>query len=112
MIRFQAIAPTRPAKITVFESIAPASTTSLATVAATSSEMKAPAKLSTEAYVTAICGDIARVEIEVATTFAVSWNPFVKSKASAVNTTMPRIRSPSFKPWAAQAFLITIPSRM
>ena len=49
VIRFQVIAPTRPAKITVLESIAPASTTSLATVAATSSEMKAPAKLSTAA---------------------------------------------------------------
>src|SRR5512143_503245 len=42
--RFQAIAPTRPAKTTVGV-IAPASTTSLATVAATASEMKAPAKL-------------------------------------------------------------------
>ncbi len=42
--RFQAIAPIRPAKITEVV-IAPASTTSLATVAATSSEMKAPAKL-------------------------------------------------------------------
>ena len=37
---------------------------------------------------TAIRGDIARVEIEVATTFAVSWKPFVKSNASAVATTM------------------------
>jgi hypothetical protein len=33
------------------------------------------------------------VEIAVATTFAVSWNPFVKSKASAVTTTMTRITS-------------------
>ena len=33
---------------------------------------------------TAIRGDIARVEIDVATTFAVSWNPLVKSNASAV----------------------------
>ena len=44
MIRFQAIAPTSPAKITVVV-IASGSTTSLATVAATSSEMKAPTKL-------------------------------------------------------------------
>jgi len=35
----------------------------------------------------------ARVEIEVATTFAVSWKPFVKSNASAAATTMMRIRS-------------------
>ena len=34
------------------------------------------------------CGGIARVEIEVATTFAVSWKPFVKSKTSAVATTI------------------------
>src|ERR671918_3163673 len=38
-------------------------------------------------------GAIARVEMEVATTFAVSWKPFVKSKASAVATTMMTVRS-------------------
>ena len=48
MIRFQAIAPIRPAKITVVV-IASGSTTSSAIVAATSSEMNAPAKLSTAA---------------------------------------------------------------
>ncbi len=69
--RFQAIAPTSPAKITVVV-IESGSTTSLATVAATSSEMKAPAKFRTAAKATAIRGDIARVEIEVATTLAVS----------------------------------------
>jgi hypothetical protein len=42
--RFQAIAPTSPAKITVVV-IAPGSTMSLATVAATASEMNAPTKL-------------------------------------------------------------------
>src|SRR3954465_9532218 len=46
--RFQAIAPTRPAKTTVGV-ITSALTTSLATVAATASEMKAPAKLKTAA---------------------------------------------------------------
>src|SRR5688572_14991350 len=66
VVRFQVIAPTRPAKITVVV-IAPASTTSLATVAATSSEMKAPAKFRMAAYATANRGDIALVEIEVAT---------------------------------------------
>ena len=44
VIRFQVIAPIRPAK-TIVGVITPASTTSLATVAATSSEMNAPAKL-------------------------------------------------------------------
>ena len=33
-------------------------------------------------------GDIARVEIDVATALAVSWKPLVKSNASAVATTM------------------------
>jgi hypothetical protein len=44
----------------------------LATVAATASEINAPAKLSAAAIVTATRGGIARVEIDVATTFAVS----------------------------------------
>jgi hypothetical protein len=57
-------------------------------VAATASEMKAPTKLSSAAKATATRGAIARVEIDVATTFAVSWKPFVKSNASAVATTM------------------------
>ena len=63
-------------------------------VAATLSERKAPTKLSTAAIATAVRGGSARVEIDVATTFAVSWKPFVKSNASAVPTTMTRITSP------------------
>ena len=35
---------------------------------------------------TAIRGESARVETEVATAFAVSWKPFVKSNASATAT--------------------------
>src|SRR5437588_3788486 len=65
----------------------------LATVAATASEMKAPAKLSSEAMPIATRGGSARVDIEVATTLAVSWKPFVKSKASAVPTTSTSSRS-------------------
>ena len=38
-------------------------------------------------------GGIARVEIEVAIALAVSWKPFVKSKASAVPTTIQRTTS-------------------
>ena len=60
----------------------------MATVAATLSEMNAPAKLSTEASAIAVRGDSARVEIDAATTLAVSWNPLVKSNASAVATTI------------------------
>ena len=44
----------------------------VATVAATLSEMNAPTKLSTEASAIAVRGDSARVEIEEATTLAVS----------------------------------------
>src|SRR5215213_1055007 len=94
VIRFQVIAPIRPAK-TIVGVITAASTTSLATVAATEIEMKAPTKLSSEATAIATCGRAAPVEIEVATTFAVSWKPLVKSKASAVPTTMTRITSES-----------------
>ena len=77
-----------------------------ATVAATSSEMNAPAKFRSAAIGTASRGDIARVEIDVATTLAVSWKPLVKSNASAVATTM------TSDDVAAHAFLMTMPSRM
>jgi hypothetical protein len=84
-----------------------ASTIPLAIVAATSSEMNAPTKLSTAARPTARRGDSARVEIDVATALAVSWNPFVKSNESAVATTIQRTTSPSH-----YVFLIVMPSRM
>jgi hypothetical protein len=54
------------------ESIASGLTTSWATVAATCNEMKAPAKFSNAAMPTATRGVAARVEIDVATTLAVS----------------------------------------
>ena len=79
----------------------------LAIVAATWSDRKAPTKLRTAAMVTATRGGIARVEIEVATALAVSWKPFVKSKASAVPTTIQR--TTSSMPYR---FLIITPSRM
>ena len=62
----------------------------VAIVAATASDRNAPAKFRTAASATASRGDSARVEIEVATALAVSWNPLVKSKASAVATTIQR----------------------
>ena len=61
-------------------------------VVATFSEMKAPARLSTAESATATRGRSARVAIEVAIALAVSWNPFVKSKASAVTMTTTRSR--------------------
>src|SRR5215217_2602312 len=90
--RFQKMAPTRPAK-TMGSVMNSASTIPLAIVAATSIERKAPTKFSAAAMVTATRGAMARVEIDVATAFAVSWKPFVKSKASAVPTTIQRITS-------------------
>src|ERR687884_1280605 len=75
--RFQAIAPIRPANTTVVV-IAPGSTIPDATVAATFSEMKAPAKFSTAESSTANRGDMARVDTDVAIAFAVSWKPLVK----------------------------------
>ena len=57
--------------------------------------MKAPTKLRIAAMPTATRGDIACVEIDVATTLAVSWKPFVKSNTSAVTITMTRTMSPS-----------------
>ncbi len=47
----------------------------------------APAKFIAAASVTAARGERARVETEVATAFAVSWKPLVKSKNSATTTT-------------------------
>ena len=52
----------------------------LPTVFATAVVTNAPARLATDATATAMRGDSARVETEVATAFAVSWKPFVKSK--------------------------------
>src|SRR4051794_31990040 len=71
VIRFQQIAPIRPAKTTV-DVIASASTMPLPIVAATSSERNAPTKFSAAAMPTASRGGRARVEIDVATTLAVS----------------------------------------
>ncbi len=73
--------------------IAPASTIDLPTVAATSRDRNAPTKFRIAANSTAIRGGTARVEIDVATTLAVSWKPLVKSNASAVTMTMTRMRS-------------------
>ena len=84
-----------------------ASTIPEAIVAATASDRNAPTKLSSAASVTATRGDIARVEIEVATALAVSWKPLVKSNARAVPTTIQRTSSESI-----YRFLITMPSRM
>src|SRR6266498_4121435 len=91
--RFHAIAP-RSAARTVFVVIRPLSTTSFPTVFATAVVTNAPARFATDATSTAIRGVRARVETDVATAFAVSWKPLVKSKPSA--TTMTTTSSTSF----------------
>ncbi len=68
---FHVIAPIKPANAT--DSVTWfASTIPVATVAATFREMNAPAKFSTEAIPIATRGDRAPVEIDEATTLAVS----------------------------------------
>src|SRR5581483_3856796 len=84
--RFQTIAPTSAAS-TVFVVASPLSMIPLPTVFATAVVANAPARLAAEAISTASRGDNARVETDVATAFAVSWKPFVKSKPSATTTT-------------------------
>src|SRR4051794_25850536 len=107
--RFHAMAPISPPK-TMVGVTALASTIPLATVAATSSETNAPAKLKTADIATAARGDSARVEMLVAIALAVSWNPLVKSNASAVATTMYRTMSLSTRKSYNYEFLMTMPS--
>ena len=52
----------------------------LPTVFATAVVANAPARFAIAAIRTARRGDSARVDTDVATAFAVSWKPFVKSK--------------------------------
>src|SRR3954467_4297134 len=84
--RFHRIAPTNPAKITVVV-ICASSTRPLEIVNATCTDNNAPTRFNTPDSSTATLGDSAPVAIEVATAFAVSWNPLVKSNNNAVMTT-------------------------
>ena len=104
VMRFHVIAPTRPA-MTRLSVITSGSTIPFAIVAATWIETKAPAKFSTAELATAIRGLRARVETLVAMEFALSWNPFVKSKKRAIATTAQRVGSMSPLPYA---FLTTM----
>ena len=81
------MAPISPAK-TMLRVMTLGSTTPFAIVVATASERNAPATLRTAESATATRGGSARVAIDDAIALAVSWNPFVKSNASAVPTTM------------------------
>jgi hypothetical protein len=62
----------------------------LPTIFATCVETSAPTKFKPAAMMMAFRIDRARVEMQVAIAFAVSWNPLMKSKARAAMTTNPR----------------------
>ena len=87
MIRFQTIAPASAATSAWFV-IRLVLTMSWPIVFATAVVANAPARFSTAAISTAVRGERARVDTDVATAFAVSWKPFVKSKPIATTTTM------------------------
>src|SRR5262245_35090073 len=92
VMRFQAIAPARPARITRLFTTA-MSIMPLPIVFATRvPRRKAATKLKNAAQRTASCGERTRVETTVAIEFAASWKPFRKSKASA--TAMMKTRLP------------------
>src|SRR3982751_562816 len=95
--RFHRIAPTNPAKITVVVIFA-SFTRPLEIVRATWTDNNAPARFNTPDSSTATLGDRAPVAIEVATAFAVSWNPLVKSNNNAVMITSTTRVSPSGPP--------------
>ena len=86
VMRFQAMAPSRPAKTTVASTTA-RSTRPFPIVFATAvPNTKNATKLNTPAHTTAAVGDRTRVDTTVAMEFAASWNPLMKSKASATST--------------------------
>src|SRR6185312_16830201 len=104
VMRFQVMAPINAASTTASPSAPPVtagSTIPLAIVAATLIEMNAPTKFRHAEMITAVRGFSAPVAIEVAIAFAVSWNPLVKSNATAAAIT--RINTSSV-PTARQSY--------
>ena len=77
VIRFQVIAPTRPASTMTRPWLPEGGLITSLTVLATSWPSSAPTKFITAARTRAIRGVRARVETEVAIAFAASWNPLV-----------------------------------
>jgi hypothetical protein len=105
--RFQRIPPTSPARMmtSIGTPISPGTGAPfepwmemilLLTVKATSIDKKAPSRFKIADKATAAFGLSAPVATEVAIALAVSWKPFVKSKASAVTTTTHKIKRASF----------------
>src|SRR3990172_5098156 len=97
---FQTMAEISAARATGTVTASPV-TTSLQIVLATATpNKKGPAKLARADMPNAQRGDIAREAIAVATTLALSWNPFRKSKVSAMMTNKTRTKFKSKPPEA------------
>ena len=77
VIRFQAMAPSRPASTITRPGTPGGGEMTLPTVSATSWPRKAPTKFITAAIASATRGVSARVDTEVAIALAASWKPFV-----------------------------------
>ena len=84
--RFHAIAPRSAAK-TLFVVAMSVSMIPLPMTSGDRGRYERAARLATDATRTASRGESACVETEVATAFAVSWKPFVKSNPRATTTT-------------------------
>ena len=103
--RFHRMPPARPARMMSSTASPPSASssgfgapslvcrliTALVTVSATCTERKAPTRFRIADSPTATLGFRAPVEIDAAMALAVSWKPFVKSKASAVTMTSTRV---------------------
>ena len=83
---FQKMAPARPAKTRPIET-ALASMILAISLATFSGSTRKAAKFQKAAQITACTGVSTRVATTVAIELAVSWNPFTKSKTSAIATT-------------------------
>ena len=77
VIRFQMIAPSSPAKMTISPSVPLGGTITSDTVRATFWPRNAPTKFITAASISATRGVRARVDTDVAIAFAASWKPLV-----------------------------------
>ena len=87
--RFHAIAPANPASTTTSPEIPSGGVMMPEPItSATPVPSIAPIRFITAAMATATRGVSARVEMDVATALAASWNPFVKAKPRATTTTV------------------------
>jgi hypothetical protein len=85
-MRFHAIAPTRPARITCGSTYSIRISPVPIVFATAVPNTNAAAKLKNAAHTTAAPGERTRVETTVAIEFAESWKPLMKSKISATAT--------------------------